>query len=148
MEDSRQSLLTARGPTGVVDGGQRISLHVPPALPDELTISCQEYNRIRGQGVPHVLLDVRAEKQYDMCALDEAVNIPLARLSDELDRIESLSDGVKPIYCICRRGIFSVDAANILYEASAHRPRIHSVRNIVGGLAAWHDEVDTSFPKY
>jgi adenylyltransferase/sulfurtransferase len=84
-----------------------------------------------------------------MCALDGAVNIPLARLQDELDEIERLSDGTRPVYCICRRGIFSVEAAKILHTAQATtHPRIHSVRDIAGGLTAWHEEVDESFPKY
>lgn len=149
MEDSRHSLQAARGPTGVVDnGGTHISLNVPPPLADELIVTCQEYSKIRNEDVSHVLLDVRGKKQYDMCALDGAVNIPLARLQDELDEIERLSDGIRPIYCICRRGIFSVDAAIILQKAQTTHPRIHSVRNITGGLAAWNEEVDESFPKY
>jgi adenylyltransferase/sulfurtransferase len=149
MEDSRNSLQAARGPTGLVDNGKHIiSLNVPPPLPDEMIVTCQEYSKVRNEGVSHVLLDVRVKKQYDMCALDGAVNIPLARLKDELDEIERLSDGTRPVYCICRRGIFSVEAANILHAARTTHPRIHSVRDIAGGLTAWHVEVDESFPKY
>jgi adenylyltransferase/sulfurtransferase len=149
MEDSRISLQAARGPTGLPDNGKGISLgNAPPPLPDELIVTCQEYSKVRNEVVPHVLLDVRAQKQYDMCALDGAVNIPLARLQDELDEIERLSDGKRPVYCICRRGIASVEAANILHTARTTHPRILSVRNIAGGLTAWHEEVDVSFPKY
>jgi adenylyltransferase/sulfurtransferase len=149
MEDSRNSLQAARGPTGLVDNGKSISLKVPtPTLPDELTVTCQEYSKIRSEGLPHVLLDVRAEKQYEMCALDGAVNIPLARLQDELDEIERLSDGTIPVYCICRRGVFSVEATSILRRAQTQHPLINSVTNIAGGLTAWHEEVDESFPKY
>jgi adenylyltransferase/sulfurtransferase len=149
MEDSRNSLQAARGPTGVVDNGKHISLNVPPPLPDELIVTCREYSKVRNEVEPHFLLDVRVKKQYDMCALDGAVNIPLARLQDELDEIERLSDGTRPVYCICRRGIFSVEAAKILLTAAeTTHPRIHSVRNIAGGLTAWHEEVDDSFPKY
>jgi adenylyltransferase/sulfurtransferase len=150
MEDSRNSLQAARGPTGLVDndGEKDISLNVPPPLPDEMMVTCPEYSKVRNEEVSHVLLDVRVTNQYDMCALDGAVNIPLARLQDELDEIERLSDGKRPVYCICRRGIASVEAANILYTAQTKHPRIHSVRNIAGGLTAWHEEVDESFPKY
>jgi hypothetical protein len=28
------------------------------------------------------------------------------------------------------------------------RPKIHSIRNISGGLEAWHAQVDPTFPKY
>jgi adenylyltransferase/sulfurtransferase len=149
MEDSRISLQDARGPTGLVDNdGKLISNYVPPPLPDELIVSCQEYSKVRNENIAHVLLDVRGTKQYDMCALDGAVNIPMARVQDELDEIERLSDGTRPVYCICRRGIFSVDAANILQAAQTTHPGIYSVRNIAGGLTAWQEEVDESFPKY
>ena len=152
MEDSRHSLHGARGPTGiVVDNRNRrrsIPLDVPPQIPGEWTVTCSEYDKVRREGLPHILLDVRVEKQFEMCSISGAVNIPLARLPDELAQVETLSDGTRPIYCLCRRGIFSVEAATILQQAQAQYPGLHSVRNITGGLAAWHDEVDISFPKY
>jgi rhodanese-related sulfurtransferase len=63
--------------------------------------------------------------------------------------LEQLSGGIRPIFCICRRGIFSVEATHLLSKAKTEgRSGIHSVKNITGGLAFWSDEVDSSFPKY
>ena len=117
-------------------------------IPDGVEITCVEYSQIRQEGRPHVLLDVRVTKQYEMCALDNAVSVPLGKLPDELDRIEKLSDGTKPVYCVCRRGIASKEAAKIFLEAQASRSGIHSVHHIDGGLNEWHGHVDSSFPKY
>ena len=119
-------------------------------LPDELHISCKDYETIRKFGKSHVLLDVRVPRQYEMCSLEGAVNIPLGELEASLERIEELSDSTRPIYCVCRRGVASAEATRILSEAIAggKHPRIHSVRNIAGGLNVWSEDVDRNFPMY
>lgn len=160
IHDSCESLSLATGPR---------RKPAPPDIDDELNMTCQEYNHIRQQRTPHVLLDVRVKEQFDLCHLDGAIHIPLVDLPNELHRVESLSGGFKPIYCICRRGINSIAATKILHEhviettASSnckttnnngsennHKGNnpIHSVRNIAGGLTAWQKEVDPAFPKY
>lgn len=148
MEDSRIDLLEARGPTLTSGGRIATPLSTPSPVPAVVDVTCSEYKRVRDQQEPHILLDVRVVRQFDMCALDGAVSIPVARIPEELDRIEAMSEGVKPVYCLCRRGIASREAARILLEAIQNGCRVHSVRNIQGGLNAWHDEVDSSFPRY
>lgn len=147
MRDSHANLMDARGPTGVIVGN-KMALPEPTYLPEGVEITCQDYSRIQKEGQPHVLLDVRVTKQYEMCALDGAVNVPLGTIPDHLDRIEELSGGTKPIYCVCRRGVASREAAKILLEAQTARSGIHSVHHIEGGLTSWHQNVDSSFPKY
>jgi len=151
MDDSKTVTTGVRGPTGIVGGGKRVSLYVPPTIAKELEISCTEYNELRNKGDHHhVLLDVRVERQFDMCNLENAVNIPLADLENELGQVEQLSGGVKSVYCICRRGIFSIAATKVISKAMAEGrcKMIHSVKNVSGGLEAWSKEVDSSFPKY
>ena len=146
MQDSRGDLTGARGLTGF--GGIPMPHAQEMSLPENAYVSCEDYRKVREQDLDHVLLDVRGTRQFEMCALDGAVNIPLARIPDELDRLEELSNGSKPVYCVCRRGVASMDAARILYEAKNEGRRIHSVRHIEGGLTAWHTDVDSTFPKY
>ncbi len=91
-----------------------------------------------------------------MCSLPGSVHIPLADmekgdlpatltkagLSLEKDLL-SRSAANEPVFVICRRGIFSLDAARIL--------RSHGVSTAVsvrGGLAEWAARVDTAFPRY
>jgi len=148
MADSAQESLAARGPSMFTNTVTSVGVAID--LPDELHISCKEYEEIRKIGIPHVLLDVRASRQYEMCSLAPSINIPLDELDANLQMIEELSDSTKPVYCVCRRGVASADAARMLSEviASGKHPRIHSVRNITGGLNVWSTDVDPSFPRY
>lgn len=138
MKDSWNVSQSARGPT--------CAIPVQSTLLAHQTISCADYAIIRDK--PHVLLDVRVRRQFEMCSLHGAINIPLANLPEELGRVADLSNGVNPVYCLCRRGIASSEATRILLEATNSHPGIFSPRNIRGGLVAWANEVDPSFPKY
>jgi len=147
MDDSKTVTTGVRGPTGISTKDKKRN---SSRMAKELEISCTEYNKLRNDNDnhSHVLLDVRVDRQFEMCNLNNAVNIPLANLKNQLHRVEQLSGGIKPVYCICRRGIFSVTATKILSKAMAEGKTIHSVKNIKGGLEAWSREVDTFFPKY
>jgi len=150
MNDSWDVAQTCRGPSVVVTNGGNTapSLSVQPTISEELNITCTDYARLRDSGEPHVLLDVRVPRQFEMCSLEGAINIPLAKLPEELDQVAQLSGGTKPVYCLCRRGIFSVEATRLLSEATENHPDICLPKNIRGGLQAWTKEVDASFPKY
>jgi adenylyltransferase/sulfurtransferase len=140
MDDSRANLEQTRGPLA--------DLYLESNLPDDAQISCKEYAQIRKDGIPHVLIDVRVEQQFEMCSLDGAINIPLAQLPEQLDRVQELSMGQTTIYCMCRRGIASAEATKLILKAKEDRPNMHSVKNVTGGLTSWQSTVDTSFPKY
>ena len=134
IEESWESLRATRGPSTTME---------PPSLPDDLELSWTDYNnRLRQE--PHVLLDVRVKEQFELCALDGAVHIPLAQLATNLDQVVALSDGRLPVYCYCRRGINSTTATRMLQED----PRIPSVRNLTGGLDEFRATVDPDFPSY
>ena len=142
MEKSIEASKDARGPSCSVD-------LMAGNISESHEISSLEYSLVRERGEPHVLLDVRVPEQYDLCSLPGAVNIPLSSLPQRLEEIAELSNGTKPVYCICRRGIASVAATNQILEAAADRfPNLHSVTNIAGGLNAWRAQVDETFPKY
>mmetsp|Transcript_2829 Transcript_2829/g.4020 ORF Transcript_2829/g.4020 Transcript_2829/m.4020 type:complete len:545 (-) Transcript_2829:369-2003(-) len=167
MSDSKEVSEMARGPNIIQS---TITCLQTQTLPLGLNLSCPDYNRLREEGRPHVLIDVRVENQYEMCSLKGSVNIPLGRLESELDFIEEMSAGIKPIIFVCRRGIASVEATRILSnvisanksEEIKHKgqeegvsstvnrtyPSIHSVFNVQGGLNAWAKEVDLDFPLY
>ena len=124
-----------------------------PDLPEELNISCKEFDELRKSGESYVLVDVRVKQQFEICALDGAVNMPLDKLKGEVGRINvrqiaELSEAEKPIFCVCRRGIYSAEATRMLNDIAQYNPKLHSVRNIRGGLEAWSKEVDSSFPIY
>lgn len=159
MEDSENSLTSVRGPSVCgIDGDAAPPVGtVMPLLAPERNVSCAEFHdQVREKNVPHVLLDVRVPRQYEMCSLDRSVNLPLEQLMDdgdcdgELRKIEEMSGGTRPVYCLCRRGIASAEATRIIQEAIEEKrfPGIHSVYNLRGGLNSWVRNVDPNFPQY
>jgi adenylyltransferase/sulfurtransferase len=145
MADSKVDLKESRGPTGPANESESCEYSI---LPPGISISCSDYQEVRTKGIPHVLLDVRVTQQFEMCSLEGAINIPLVSIENELDRIAEFSGGEKVVYCICRRGIASKEAAKLLLEHKEKKLEIYAVRNVTGGLTAWHNQVDSSFPKY
>lgn len=142
MEESFAASERARGPSCC-------SMNIPrEEISESLCISCEEYDRARNAGEEHVLLDVRVKEQFDLCALPGAINIPLEKIPHKMKELSKMAEGSKPIYCICRRGIASVTATNIISKGALEYSNICSVKNVVGGLNAWRSKVDGTFPKY
>lgn len=120
-----------------------------PSIPNENRISVTEYASISS---PHILLDVRSQAQFSMGAIQcpNIVNIPYKDITQETthDMIiqyqttQSESASV-PIYVICKRGNDSVRATRKLLDFG-----ITKVTNIDGGLEAWREGVDPSFPSF
>jgi len=144
MIDSEQSLEKVRGPSVCALPSQT------PKLSEEQHISCSDYNELRTSGKPHVLLDVRVTRQYEMCSLEGSINIPLERLEAELDKVAELSRGELPVYCLCRRGIASAEATRLIQQwmDEGKCSGIYSVYNLKGGLNSWVKTVDSEFPQY
>jgi adenylyltransferase and sulfurtransferase len=84
--------------------------------------------------------------QYNICKMDNAVSFPYTSLSkaDVLQSLRTLSsDGLVPIYCMCRRGIDSRRAVALLLSEG-----FSNVFNIQGGLLEWRASVEPDFPLY
>uniref|UniRef100_A0A7S3QIV7 Rhodanese domain-containing protein n=1 Tax=Chaetoceros debilis TaxID=122233 RepID=A0A7S3QIV7_9STRA len=137
IEDSRKASSKARGPT-------QCALPPSDSLPIGMHITSQEYYKVRQGKISHVLLDVRVKEQFELCSLEGAVNIALGSLEEELTQIQKLTqDGTTPVYCLCRRGIASIEATKKL---SILLPSC-KVYNIKGGLNSWK-AIDPLFPMY
>lgn len=98
----------------------------------------------------HVLLDVRTEPEMDICQLKNSVNIPLSDI-DKNEAIEKVTNLVKEkqtenLILVCRRGNDSQQAVKILKQNLKNSSLV--IKDIVGGLHAWSDKIDNSFPKY
>lgn len=141
MQDCKELSSKARGPQ---QNKIKVSTSVlTSSISPEMNVACIDYEQIRRKEVPHLLLDVRVKRQYDMCSLSGAVNIELGRIVSDFDSIKTLCGDGKPIYCICRRGIASTEATRLISEKITSK-----VYNIVGGYNAWAQEVDCTFPTY
>ncbi|KAJ3235486.1 Molybdenum cofactor synthesis protein 3 [Chytriomyces hyalinus] len=129
-------------------------------------ISAIAYKEILKRGDAHILLDVRDKNQFNIAQLPNAVNIPWSALPRQLGQVLDLvgmpdksgaletaetaalasSSGVGqkvPVFVLCRLGNDSQLAVKLL-KASG----VEQVWDIEGGLYAWSDGVDSSFPKY
>ena len=155
MEDCKMLSRNARGPQQQAQKKEKNDTFDQPStglniiesnLAPELNISCTEYAKIRKENTPHLLLDVRVKKQFEMCSLTGAVNVELGKIMNNSSEFESIvkDDSLIPIYCICRRGIASTEATRLISESLTSRP----VYNVVGGYNAWFKEIDNSFPTY
>ncbi|XP_043658158.1 adenylyltransferase and sulfurtransferase MOCS3 [Drosophila teissieri] len=99
------------------------------------------------QAQPHLLIDVRPTAEFEICQLPEAVNVPLVEILDDsyLKRFgKQLEDKELPIILLCRRG----NDSQIAVQHVRNRFPMHSVRDLIGGLHAWTNSVDPSFPIY
>ena len=117
-------------------------------LEPELQIAPEALASRMAKNSDFTLLDVRSPVQYDICALDGSVNVPLADLEraarkDEQHAVinEAVARG-DDILVLCRRGIDSTTAVRLLTSRGV------ASRNITGGLEAYAAQVDPTLPLY
>ncbi|TSO25234.1 Adenylyltransferase and sulfurtransferase MOCS3 [Bagarius yarrelli] len=130
-------------------------------LSPEQRVSVQEYESIVDCRTPHLLLDVRPKVEVDICHLPVSINIPLATLEDQkTDHINILKKKIReiklqmctespvPVYIVCKLGNDSQKAVQLLEKMSGTEIEHITVKDISGGLMAWANKIDPSFPKY
>ena len=91
------------------------------------------------RGDKFVLIDVREPHEYKICNLAGAKLVPLGEFPQHVGEFDPSAD----IVVHCRSGMRSAKACAILRQHG-----FQHVRNLVGGILAWADKVDTSMPKY
>jgi len=85
------------------------------------------------------ILDVREPVEWDICHLPQAHLIPQGELPARMHELDSADE----IVVYCRSGVRSAKAVKLLREAGFGR-----LKNLVGGIRRWADDVDPSMPKY
>ncbi len=108
-------------------------------LEPEYEITATELSKIMNNHNQPLLLDVREPHELAICKLPDAKLIPLNQLSTHIHELERNSE----IVVFCRSGVRSAKAVKFLREAG-----FAQVKNLVGGILAWSDEVDATVPKY
>ena len=129
-------------------------------------ISVENYKEWIDLKKPHILIDVRAEPEIEICALDSSINIPLdtiqsdvglneiSKLIEEQSKIvdaqETNEHNETYVVLVCRRGNDSQIARQILekYLNSKKRDNRFIISDIIGGLEAWANRINGKFPKY
>ncbi len=80
---------------------------------------------------PPLVIDVRTTGEWEGAHIESSVNVPLSRLTDELDELGA----DRPTVVYCMSGYRSAIAASVLQRAG-----FTQVFDLVGGLPAWEAE--------
>ncbi|XP_053988637.1 adenylyltransferase and sulfurtransferase MOCS3 [Hylaeus anthracinus] len=124
-------------------------------LKEEERMSVEEYKETLKLGTkPHVLIDVRSSEEFQICRLENSVNIPLNEINNN-ERIMLIKNKMQEmkkehdevgLYVMCRRGNDSQKAVKhfqtMLSESNLE------IKDIIGGIHAWSKKIDHTFPVY
>lgn len=86
-----------------------------------------------------VLLDVREPWEFQTCHIDGALTMPMNTIPDKLSEL----DTEQPIVCICHHGMRSMQIAVFLEQNG-----FTQISNLIGGVHAWAQQVDSTMPTY
>lgn len=132
-------------------GGSKSASATSP-LPSDWRMSVETFCNLRRPSKnskdsrEYFLLDVRPAEQFAMCRLPEATNIPLDLLKSDPVQTALVHERARShsqVIVLCRRGNQSQSAVRHLREHG-----VSTALDVQGGLAAWHHQVDQSFPLY
>ncbi|XP_037945991.1 adenylyltransferase and sulfurtransferase MOCS3 [Teleopsis dalmanni] len=121
------------------DKQQRLNI-----LTEDLRITANEYADVIEK--PHLLIDVRSSIEFEICSLPKSENMSLKDVLNNkfLERFKKEIEDKIPIYMLCRRG----NDSQIAVEHMKNKLPEHNIKDIIGGLHAWHLKVDPNFPIY
>jgi adenylyltransferase/sulfurtransferase len=134
------------------------------ALSQEERITPLEYRENHSTADRHVI-DVREKVQFDICSLDNSINIPFSQIlastpsaaQKDDDGPKSLpawlpsevaADSNSPIYVVCRQGNDSQTAVRRLKDLGLDRGGERLIVDIKGGFRSWREQVDPEWPDY
>ncbi|TRY92835.1 hypothetical protein DNTS_024900 [Danionella cerebrum] len=125
----------------------------------EQRVSVQEYKAILEHSVPHLLLDVRPKVEVDICSLPHSINIPLASLEqkkeehmallqEKIYELKQQMNNTSPVqvFVLCKLGNDSQKAVRLLEELTGGGEL--ELKDVSGGLMAWAQKIDLTFPQY
>jgi len=79
-----------------------------------------------------IIIDVRDAHEYIKGHIENAINVPLSKLSDQIDTLEQYKK--QTIIVVCQTGTRSLPACKTLTKAN-----FENVFNILGGMQSWED---------
>ncbi len=102
-------------------------------------ITVQELKKMRDEGTPHQLIDVREAHEADVASI-QGLLIPMG---DVMDRVEEIKKDI-PVIVHCRSGARS----RAIVEALQGNFEFDNLFNLKGGILAWANEIDSSIQTY
>ncbi|KAK0751764.1 hypothetical protein B0T18DRAFT_362461 [Schizothecium vesticola] len=125
---------------------------------ERITAGAYRAARERGELEGHLLVDTREREHFSLGRIEGAVNVPFggllmkaAAIKREGGRGAEILPGVgvgaeAAIFVVCRRGLDSQEVVEKFKELGLDNGGKRRIMDIVGGMKAWKDEVDPSFP--
>ena len=108
------------------------------SVPDWEISVADLHAQIQGDPKPFIL-DVRNPVEYEICKLPESFLIPLSQLPQRTGEL----DPDQEIIVHCKTGQRSAHAVELLRGAGFQK-----VKNLLGGIEAWAEEIDADMPTY
>ncbi|KAK2612748.1 hypothetical protein QQS21_001199 [Conoideocrella luteorostrata] len=151
---SQKGLLTLEYLSSSMDYAQFCGVARPVQLlrPDD-RITADAYSRLVEDGSKHLLVDVREKEHFSLANIPGSVNVPISRFMCLREGDDALPDGIPvdlppdmPVYLVCRVGNDSQIATAKLKSLGLDRNGERFIGDILGGLKAWKDTVDSSLP--
>lgn len=105
------------------------------------SISVTELAELIREGKAPRLLDVREVEEFEIASLPGAVLIPLGRIPDQVEEIETWKE--EPVVVYCHHGVRSLHAIGFLRHMG-----FTNLMNLSGGIDAWSREVDAGVRRY
>ena len=103
-------------------------------------ITVQELKDKIDAGEDVQLIDVRNPDEFAFAKIEGATLIPMGEITQRQDEISPDRDTV----VFCRSGVRSARVIQFLQQSGFEG----DLRNLVGGILAWSDQIDPSVPKY
>jgi sulfur-carrier protein adenylyltransferase/sulfurtransferase len=106
---------------------------------EEFQITADELKGKVDLGQAVVLLDVREPMEWEIAHLDRALLMPVAQVPSRVNELSTADE----IVVYCKTGVRSARITNFLRELGFRK-----VKNLVGGIDAWAEQIEPEMPRY
>lgn len=104
-----------------------------------VAISVEELQARRTAGAPVTILDVREPRELAICRFEDSLDIPMGEITARVAEIPA----DRPVVVVCRSGARSLRVTEYLRALGRD-----DVSNLDGGVLAWSERIDPSWPRY
>ncbi|KAG2110302.1 uncharacterized protein F5147DRAFT_575040 [Suillus discolor] len=109
----------------------------------ESRIYVKELKSVFESNINHTIIDVRPRTEFGICRLPRSTSVPLnILLANPAPHLPS--DKSCRVFVLCRLGNDSQIAADAIRAIDSNL----IVKDVIGGLRAWSNEIDPTFPVY
>lgn len=102
-------------------------------------VSVEDLHRMRSNAEPHLLLDVRSDRELEICRIEGALHIPVSALSSNL--VDLKRD--VPLIVYCKSGARSAAAVDLLRARG-----FSAAKSLSGGILAWIAKISPDLQRY